>query len=199
MWASSSTSTKAGLAQQDGVEIHFRQDVALVEEALARDGFEALGQEFGFEAAVGLDDANDHIDAFELSLPRLGQHFIGLADARRGAEKDLQAAGLFLLGLFEQGIRRRPGFGIGFFLSHDRPPQYSEPQLPRRGTPRGRWLPGAKSVKGQVEFQNIHMGFAENPKNAPLNMMLRRVRGQGFRKGRAPWRPAAPGKARLPA
>jgi len=31
------------------------------------------------------------------SAPRRGQHFIGLADAGRGAEKDLQAAPLRLL------------------------------------------------------------------------------------------------------
>jgi hypothetical protein len=39
-----------------------------------------------------LDDADDDIDAFGLFCPRRSQHFIGLADARSGAKKDLQAA-----------------------------------------------------------------------------------------------------------
>jgi hypothetical protein len=35
-----------------------------------------------------LDNAKDYIDAFILFCPRHGQHFIGLADTGRGAEKN---------------------------------------------------------------------------------------------------------------
>ena len=39
---------------------------------------------------MGLDDADDDIDAFTPLGLGGGQHFEGLADAGRGAEKDLQ-------------------------------------------------------------------------------------------------------------
>ena len=63
----------------------------------ARDDFEPLKQRPGLLAAMRLDDADDDVNALHLFCPRRGQHFIGLADAGRGAEKDLQAAPLRLL------------------------------------------------------------------------------------------------------
>ena len=83
---------EARAALQDGVEIHFRQHLALIEDALLGNDFEALGQKVGLDAAMGFDDADHHIDAVEAALTRLRQHFVGLADAGRGAEKNLQPA-----------------------------------------------------------------------------------------------------------
>ena len=46
-----------------------------------------------------LDHANHHIDTLAALGLGVLQHLIGLADARRGAEKNLQPAAPFLLGL----------------------------------------------------------------------------------------------------
>jgi hypothetical protein len=41
---------------------------------------------------MGLDHADDDIDAVQLALARLREHLVGLADAGRGAEEDLELA-----------------------------------------------------------------------------------------------------------
>ena len=48
------------------------------------------------------------------------QHFVGLADARRGADENLEPAGAIILapGGFQQGFRRGPLFGIAARLDH---------------------------------------------------------------------------------
>jgi hypothetical protein len=63
---------------------------------------------------VGLDHADNHIGARFLPCLRALQHFIGLADAGSGADKDLQPAGAAALppGGFQQRIRRRPLFRV---------------------------------------------------------------------------------------
>jgi len=76
----------------DAVEVHLLQAMALVFDALARDDFEPGEQRLGLLAAMRLDQRGDDIDAFAmLGLCRL-QHLIGLADPRRGAEKQLEPA-----------------------------------------------------------------------------------------------------------
>ena len=89
---------------QNGIEIHFGERVALVRDDPARDDFEPLKKRLGLLAAMRLDDTDDDIDAFGLFCLRRGQHFIGLADARRGAEKDPQAAPLRLLHFTQEGV-----------------------------------------------------------------------------------------------
>jgi hypothetical protein len=42
--------------------------------------------------AMGLDEADDDIDAFVLEAPRVLQHGVGLADSGRGAEEHFQPA-----------------------------------------------------------------------------------------------------------
>ena len=54
--------------------------------------FEAIEQDSGFLAAVRFDEANDHIPALFAQLASGQQHGVGLADAGRGAEKNLQLA-----------------------------------------------------------------------------------------------------------
>ena len=56
-------------------------------------------------APVGLDHANDDIDAFLIARAGGGEHLEGLADARRGAEEDLQPATRRLL----RGLQQRVG------------------------------------------------------------------------------------------
>ena len=43
-----------------------------------------------FGAAVRLDDADDHVHALAALLVRRGEHGVGLADAGRRAEENLQ-------------------------------------------------------------------------------------------------------------
>ena len=80
---------EGGPSGQNGVDVHFGEPMALIGDDPARDDFEPLKKRFGLLAAMRLGDADDDIDAFGLFCPRRGQHFIGLADAGRGAEKDL--------------------------------------------------------------------------------------------------------------
>jgi hypothetical protein len=53
---------------------------------------------------VGLDHADHHVHALPLQLARGGQHRVGLADAGRGAEKDLQPMGALVVFGAQQGI-----------------------------------------------------------------------------------------------
>ena len=100
---------KLRAAREQSVEIHFLQLTAFVFEAMARNDLEAVNKRFGLCAAMGLDHAHDDIVAVLQSRARLLQHLIGLADARRRTEKDLQPPGaaLLLACLGKQGVRRR--------------------------------------------------------------------------------------------
>ena len=62
----------------------------------ARQHLEPGEQGRGLAPAVGLDDADDHVDAVVLAAPGRGQHLVGLADPGRGAEEDLEPAAPFL-------------------------------------------------------------------------------------------------------
>ena len=66
------------------------EDAVDVDGRLARQNdLEALEQRLGLLAAVRLDHADDDIDALVPLGARRLQHLVGLADARRGAEKIL--------------------------------------------------------------------------------------------------------------
>ncbi len=84
------------MAGDDGGGIHVFELRAAVLVDSARDELEALGLRDGFGAAVGLEVADDDIDAFVLQLLGLRQHLIGLADARRVAEKDFEFAAFLI-------------------------------------------------------------------------------------------------------
>ncbi len=64
-------------------------------------------QRFGFAAAMGLDDADDDVVAVLLAGVGLLQHFVGLADAGRGADENSQLADapLFAARRFEERFR----------------------------------------------------------------------------------------------
>ena len=101
-------------ARNQRIEIHLLEDLVLVFQLPARNDFKAVQQRFGLRPAMGLDHADDDIDARLLPGVRALQHFIGLADARGGADKDLQPAGVvtFPPGGLQQRIRRRPLFRV---------------------------------------------------------------------------------------
>ena len=101
-------------ALEDRVEVHFVEPAALVLDPPPRDDFEPFEQRLGLLAAMRLDDADDDIDAFAPLRLRGLQHFIGLADARRGAEKNLQPAAARLARASAAALRaegRRSVFG----------------------------------------------------------------------------------------
>ena len=102
------------------VEVHLLERLVLVVEPLARQHFEALQQRFGLRAAVGLDHADDDVGARLQPGVRALQHLVGLADAGRGADEDLQPAGAAVLapGRFQQGFRRGSLFGIAALICH---------------------------------------------------------------------------------
>ena len=79
-------------AGEDGVDVHLLQPSALVLHAAARDDLEALEQRLRLLPAMGLDDPYDDIVAVLLAGARVLQHFVGLADARGGADKNAKLA-----------------------------------------------------------------------------------------------------------
>ena len=107
-------------ARKDGVEVHLLKHLPLVVDAAARDHLEPIEQCGGLLPAMGLDVADDDVDALALAGSNVLQHLVGLADARRGAEKDLQPPGatFFLSRQFQQRIGRRTTVAIGALVSH---------------------------------------------------------------------------------
>ena len=105
------------LAPEQRVEVHLGEDAAAIHQAPPRQDLEAAQQGLGLGAPVGLDDADHHVDAFPAPLLRRLEHGVGLADARVGAEEDLEPAAPFLLGLLEQRFGCRPAL----VFSHPRP------------------------------------------------------------------------------
>ena len=79
--------------------------------------FEPLEQPGGLGAAVGLDDADHHVEALGPFGARRLQHGVGLPDARRGAEEHLELApprpGLFVVDAAEEGL------GVRSLVSHE--------------------------------------------------------------------------------
>ena len=121
MWASSSTSASWGSTLDQGVEVHFLDDLILVDDTLAGDDFEPMQQRFRLCPPMGLDNADDDIDAGFPPSVRALKHLIGFADTGRGADEDLQPPGLAALapGRLKQGFRQGTLFGItALLLSH---------------------------------------------------------------------------------
>src|ERR1019366_6493826 len=83
---------EAWLPCRNGVEVQFGERVALIGDDPARDDFEPWEKRLGLLAAMRL------------------------ADAGRGAKKDLQAALFGLLCFTQEGVRRRPSLGVAGFL-----------------------------------------------------------------------------------
>ena len=93
-------------ARQRRVEIELLHDLVAIDDRLARQELEAFDQLLGLAAAVRFDQAGDDIASARLLGARGGQHGVGLADAGRGAEKNLQMPAPFLLGESKQRVGR---------------------------------------------------------------------------------------------
>ena len=113
VWASSSTmiSWAGGPAPRRGPSP--RSTIAPAHDA-PRQHFEAARQRFGLVAAVGLDQPDDDVDALVAQQARPLQHRVGLADARRRAEKDQQSAAFLLFRQREQRVGVGSAFGVAF-------------------------------------------------------------------------------------
>ena len=83
-------------ACERAVEIELAQHPLAVAHFLQRQHFETGGQRLRLGTAVGLDDADDDVDALLALGARRRQHGEGLADAGRSPEEDLQLAALRL-------------------------------------------------------------------------------------------------------
>lgn len=81
-----------GRRGQRRIEIELGELAAPVLEALARQYRQSFEQRLGLLAAMGLDDAHAHRHAFALALVQRLQHRVSLADARTGAEEELEPA-----------------------------------------------------------------------------------------------------------
>ncbi len=97
-------------ACQQGVEVHFLQGVTTIFDRTAGDDFEVFEEGLGFLAAVGFDDAHDHISALAAAGLCGGEHFEGLADAWGGTHEDLQTTTRCLLRVLQQRVRGRSAF-----------------------------------------------------------------------------------------
>src|SRR5262249_11700534 len=86
----------------------------------AGNDLEPFEQSLRFHAPVGFDNADDDIVTVALAGAGLLQHFVGLADAGRGTDEDLEPAGLTLFaprGL-GQGLRRGSLVTVAPLLRH---------------------------------------------------------------------------------
>src|SRR5579883_1934494 len=90
------------------IEVHLLKDLAAIGNFCAGDDFEAIEKSLRFRAAVRFNDADHNVHAFKLPGARREEHFVGLADARRGAEKNLQAPAASILAprFLEKRFRR---------------------------------------------------------------------------------------------
>ena len=92
-------------AGQDGVKVHLGELAAFVVDHAARHDRQIGDQRLGFRPPMRFHHADDHVGPLAPLGPGGAQHFVGLADAGRGAEEQLQAAAAALLRDAQQGLR----------------------------------------------------------------------------------------------
>ena len=103
-----------GPPREDRVDVHLGEFATLIVDHPPWDDLVPDDEGLGFRAAMRFDHPDHDIGARALAGGTLAQHFIGLADAGRGAEKDLELAARLLLRLAEKGV------GIGTIVAHVR-------------------------------------------------------------------------------
>ena len=138
-------------ALQDGVEIHLLERAALVLDLPARHDLEPGELRLGLGAAVRLDHADHDVDAVDLAAARGRQHLVGLADAGRGAEEDLQLAALLLFRRLQERVGR--GACLSGSSGHRSP----------------RMSPLLQSVERQIELQDVDVRLADQAEKAPFD------------------------------
>jgi hypothetical protein len=96
------------LAPEQRVEVHLGEDAAAIHQAPPRQDLETAQQGLGLGAPVRFDHTDHDVDALAATLLRRLEHGVGLADARVGAEENLEPAAPLLLGLREECFGSRP-------------------------------------------------------------------------------------------
>ena len=130
VWASSSTSIRAGRRASAASRSNSRERGAAVLHRPAGQDLQVSEERFGLRAPVGIDPADDHVHALGPLLAGGLEHRVGLADPRGGAEEDLELAaclaGFRLLDTGQQlvGIRAT----LGAHQSARRQPTTEEPR-----------------------------------------------------------------------
>ena len=89
---------------EDGIGVELVEGLAAILDGLERDLLEPLHQLRGRRPPVRLDEADDDVFAARAAPVGLGEHAICLADARHGAEEDLQLAARSGLALGRQQL-----------------------------------------------------------------------------------------------
>ena len=109
---------KPRMPRDQRIEVHLLEHLVAIKDAFAGDDFEPLQQRVRLGPSVGLDHANHDVDTGFAPGVRALKHLVGLADAGRGADEDLQTPGGAALApcRFQQGFRRRALFEIAALL-----------------------------------------------------------------------------------
>ena len=81
-----------GLAGKRRVDVEFLERAPVVFDPAPGQNFEPFDERARLGAAMRLDEPDDDVDAFISQAPRVLQHGVGLANAGRSAEKNLQPA-----------------------------------------------------------------------------------------------------------
>jgi len=110
------------MARQDSVDVHLGDDAALIFDILARHDLMPARQRFRFGPAMRLDHADHDVHACAFALHAVGEHLIGLADARCCSQEHLETATAFLRCLTQEGLWAGP---IGYFRAFIHPPIFA--------------------------------------------------------------------------
>ena len=97
--------------RQGGVEVELAELRSLVDDASARQDFQAFQEGLGLDPPVGFDNADHDVEVRETEPPRARQHRVGLADAGRRSQEHLEAAPSLLARGGEQGVWIRTEIG----------------------------------------------------------------------------------------
>ena len=172
-----------GAAGEDRVEVHLLERLLAVGDPAPGDDLEAADEGGGLGAAVGLDDADHHVDAVAAQRLAGGQHLPGLADAGGGAEEDLQPPAGLADGLIEQGVGRGTRLGVSAVVGH-------------AVIPRPCCSGGGGGVKREVEGEDVDPRLAEEAERPALGVGRDEGGDLVRRAGRGRRRRAAPGRRR---
>ena len=192
-------------AREDGVEIHLLERLALVVDAPARNDLEAVRAAPRSPCGRGSRRRRRRRRTPSLLAGAgLLQHLVGLADARRGADEDLQLADAPLLaaGRLEQGVRRGALVEVAPLVGHRQ-----HRSVARDAARSALSLRAGRDPSARLSASTFTRGSPRRPRMRPSicsatswrtrsSGMLRALATRGTWKGRHPAR--CPGRGRCP-
>ena len=105
-------------ARQQRVEVHLAQRLPAIRDARRGTTSRPVEQRLGVGAAVRLDHADHDVAALGAALLRRLEHRVGLADARRRADEEPEAAALLARRGLEQRVGRGPARVLAVAVRH---------------------------------------------------------------------------------